>query len=144
MGKKGRFTAHPTRLSPALSSLILGRVLVRYIALATIVAVSLIGATVAAQAASVSGTLTVVVAPPALAMVINPSNVNEACEVPAGAVVSQLSATGGDGNPVTFSISGGDTTDFAINGANVVVGPNGIAKANCGASQSVTVTASQQ
>lgn len=95
-----------------------------------------------ALAASVSGTLTVVVAPQVLAMVINPSTVNEACEVAAGTVVSALSTVGGNGNPVTFALAG-DTTDFALSGSNVVVGPNGIAAANCNATQTMTVTASQ-
>jgi hypothetical protein len=114
----------------------------RNIAAITVVA-GLSLAPLAAVAGSVSGTLTVVVAPPALAMVINPSNVDEACAVPEGTVVSQLSTTGGDGNPVTFSLTGGDTTDFAISGSNVVVGPNGIATADCGQTEAVTVTASQ-
>ena len=95
-----------------------------------------------ASAASVSGTLTIVVAPQVLALVINPSTVNEACEVAAGTVVSALSTVGGDGNPVAFALAG-DTSDFALSGSNVVVGPNGIAAANCNATQTVTVTAKQ-
>ena len=114
----------------------------RSIAIAAVV--SLVLAPVAAAAGSVSGTLTVVLGPPALAMVINPSNVNEVCAVPQGTVVSQLSTVGGDGNPVAFSITGGDSTDFAISGSNVIIGPNGITAANCGQTEAVTVSASQQ
>jgi len=53
-----------------------------------------------------------------------------------------LSVTGGDGNPITWSISG-DTTDFALSGNNVVVGPNGVAAADCGKVNIVVVTAAQ-
>jgi hypothetical protein len=103
-----------------------------------------------ALAASVSGTLTIVVAPQVLAMMINPSTVNEACEVAAGTVVSALSTVGGDGNPVTFSLApapgapGGAAADFVVAGSNVVVGPNGIAAADCNATEAYTVGASQQ
>lgn len=98
-----------------------------------------------AQAATVSGTLTVVIAPPALAMIINPSNASEACEVPAGTVVSQLSISGGDGNPVTFALTpvNNGATDFVISGSDVVVGVNGIAAADCGETEAFTITASQ-
>lgn len=105
---------------------------------------SLVSAPLAARAALVSGTLTVVVAPPAMSLVINPSNVSEACEVPAGTVVSQLSTLGDDGDPVTFSSIGGDTTDFAISAAKIVTGPNRIATADCGATQTASVTTAQQ
>lgn len=99
-----------------------------------------------AQAGSVSGTLTIVIAPPALAMVINPSNANEACEAPAGTVVSQLSTSGGDGNPATFAVApvNPGATDFVISGSNVVVGANGIVAGDCGETQVFTITASQQ
>ncbi len=113
---------------------------------AFVVAAPLGFATVASgQAATVSGTLTIVIAPPALALVINPSNVGEACEVPAGTVVSQLSISGGDGNPVTFALTpvNKNATDFVISGSNVVVGANGIAAADCGETEAFAITASQ-
>ncbi len=111
----------------------------RYI-LAVVAAHGLIPFT--AQASSVSGTISITVAAPALALVISPSIAAVACEVTAGTTISALSTTGGDGNPVTFSLAG-DTTDFVLSGADVVVGPNGIAAANCNATQTVTVTARQ-
>ncbi|HEY3910391.1 MAG TPA: hypothetical protein VGM07_10910 [Stellaceae bacterium] len=79
-------------------------------------------------------------------MVINPSSANEACQAPAGTVVSQLSISGGDGNPVTFALAplNSSATDFAISGSNVVIGANGIASAHCGETEAFTITASQQ
>ena len=66
-----------------------------------------------------------------------------ACNAAAGSVVSAMSVTGGDGNPATFSATGGDTSDFAVNGVDVVVGTNGIAAANCGKTMTLTITANQ-
>jgi hypothetical protein len=43
---------------------------------------------------------------------------------------------------VTLSMTG-DTTDFVLSGSNVVVGPNGITLADCGMTETVTVTATQ-
>jgi hypothetical protein len=62
--------------------------------------------------------------------------------------VSALSVTGGDGNPVTYTASSGDTSDFAVAGATVVVGSAGIAPANCGTAtapkiEDVGITANQ-
>jgi hypothetical protein len=65
------------------------------------------------------------------------------CTTAPGSVVSALSATGGNGKPVGYSITGGNSTDFALNGTNVVVGPNGIATATCGSTAIVTITATQ-
>jgi hypothetical protein len=95
-----------------------------------------------AFAGSATATLSITVQAP-LAVVFTPSSPTEACSTAAGTVVSALSVTGGDGNTVTWSISG-DTTDFALSGANIVVGPNGITSADCGKIDTVTVTATQQ
>jgi hypothetical protein len=95
-----------------------------------------------AHAGSATATLSITVQAP-LAVVFTPSSPTEACSTAAGAVVSALSVTGGDGKAVTWSISG-DTTDFALSGSNLVVGPNGIASADCGKVNTVTVTATQQ
>jgi hypothetical protein len=98
-----------------------------------------------AQAGSVTGTLPITIqpAPLPLQIVFTPAKPLIACASAAGSVVSALSVTGGDGNPVTYTATAGDTGDFAISGANVVVGANGIAAANCGTTPTVTVTASQ-
>ncbi len=65
-----------------------------------------------------------------------------ACSAPAGTLVMAFQASGGDGNTITYSLTG-DTTDFAISGTNVVVGSSGIAPANCGMPNAVAVTATQ-
>jgi hypothetical protein len=92
------------------------------------------------------GTLTVVISPSALALLMNgqnPAFVNAACSAPASTVVASLSTTGGDGSAVMFGITGGDTTDFTISGSSVVVGQNGISSSDCGQSETLTVSASQ-
>ena len=53
------------------------------------------------------------------------------CDAAATTFVSSMSLTGGDGNPATYTAVGGDTTDFAVAGSNLVVGQSGIAAANC-------------
>jgi hypothetical protein len=65
-----------------------------------------------------------------------------ACTAPPGTLVMAFQTSGGDGNTVTYSLAG-DTTDFALSGTNVVVGSSGIAPANCGLPNAVTVTAAQ-
>jgi hypothetical protein len=94
-----------------------------------------------AFAGSATATLSITVQAP-LAIVFTPASPTEACGTAPGTVVSALSVTGGDGNPVTWSISG-DTTDFALSGNNIVVGPNGIAVGACGKVNTVAVTATQ-
>ena len=98
----------------------------------------------AAQAASVSGTLSITVSPPALALIINPSSATEACTAAAGSAVSQASVTGGDGNAVAFSMTG-DTTDFVISSTTgaVTVAPGGIVSADCNHAYSNVITATQ-
>lgn len=119
--------------------------------LAAAACVALVGS---AHAGSGVGTVTIKISPPPpppLVVVFTPANPSLTCNAPAGAVVSALSVTGGDGNPVTYTATGGDTTDFAVSGANVVVGPNGITStgSSCatiaagGTTDTVTVTASQ-
>ena len=95
-----------------------------------------------AFAGSATATLSITVQAP-LTVVLTPPSPTEACGAGPGSVVSALSVTGGDGNPVTWSIAG-DTTDFALTGSNIVVGPNGIALADCGKVDNVVVTATQQ
>ena len=83
--------------------------------------------------------------PPPLALVITPSVVTEACAVAGGTLVSQASTTGGDGNVITYSMTG-NTTDFVINSATgaVTIVPGGVAPADCGKpTYNNTVTATQ-
>jgi hypothetical protein len=95
-----------------------------------------------AQAGSVTATLPITIQAP-LALVFNPAAPLIPCNAAPGTVVSALSLTGGDGNPGTFTASGGDTSDFAASGTNAVVGPNGIAAAHCGQINNVTITGTQ-
>jgi hypothetical protein len=78
----------------------------------------------------------------------NPPEVTMPCTSPPDTFISALSAAGGNGNPVTYRTTAGDTSDFAMSGADLVVGPNGIDPAHCPpAGQTntldVTVTGSQ-
>jgi hypothetical protein len=75
----------------------------------------------------------------ALQLVLSPL---VACEAPPGTVVAQLIPENGDTQQVSLSLAG-DTADFALNGATVVVGPNGIAAANCGQQPTIIITAAQ-
>src|SRR5271163_2850975 len=101
---------------------------------------------VSAQAASVSGTLSITVSPPALALVLSPSSATEACNVAAGTVIPAISVTGGDGNAITLSMTG-DMTDFSLSSttppANVVVASGGITSADCAKSFTNIITATQ-
>jgi hypothetical protein len=94
-----------------------------------------------ALAGSVTSTLPITVQAP-LAIVFTPASPTIPCSAPAGTVVSALSLTGGDGNTPTWGIAG-DTTDFALSGANIVVGTNAIASADCGKTNNVSITATQ-
>lgn len=118
----------------------------RHLCLAAVLLCALAGVP-GARAASSSGALSIIVTVP-FAIGFSPSNPTEACEVPAGTVVSNLTLAGGDGQPAAWTLAG-DTEDFALGSAasglanTVVVGPNGIAAANCGKTDTVTVTATQ-
>lgn len=95
-----------------------------------------------ASAATISKSTTVTVQAAPLAMVFAPAAPTIACGTAPGTVVLAISTTGGDTNPITYSLSG-DTADFALSGTNVVVGPNGVAAANCGKGLVITITATQ-
>ena len=100
-----------------------------------------------AHAGSVTGSVTITIQQP-LKLVFTPAAPTVSCNAPAGTVLSALSTTGGDGNAVAYTATGGDTADFTVNGTNVVVGPNGIAAANCPpagqtTTENLTITATQ-
>lgn len=65
------------------------------------------------------------------------------CSWAPGTVVLQLSTLGGDGTAVTYSLDGTLTGDLVISGSNLIVGSNGIAIANCGKVENLTINASQ-
>ena len=106
----------------------------------------LLTASAHAQAANVAATLTITMQAGALAALLNPSSATEACNVPGGTVISTVSISGGDGNPITLSMTG-NTTDFALSAttppANVVVAPGGVILADCNKSYTNTITATQ-
>ncbi len=110
--------------------------------IAILVCAALIPMASPALAGSATATLSITVQAP-LAIVVTPPSATEACGTAPGTVVTALSITGGNGNPVTWSISG-DTTDFALSGSTVVVGPSGIALTDCGKVNHVVVMATQQ
>lgn len=99
-----------------------------------------------ANAATVTASkpLSILITPILVGPSFNPANPSIDCGQPAGTLVSVASVSGGDGQPVTWSLTGGDTADFAIDSSgNIKVGPNGINPNNCSTSQTVTVAASQ-
>jgi hypothetical protein len=101
---------------------------------------------VAAHAASVTGSFSVFVQQQALAMTMTPASATIACNAAAGTVAATLSTVGGDGNAVTYSLTGASNGDFVIGGAGnaqIIVGASGINTADCGKTQNITVTASQ-
>ncbi len=65
------------------------------------------------------------------------------CTWAPGAVVMTMGTTGGDGKAVTYTLGGTPTGDFAISGNSVVVGPSGIAAANCNTVETLTINATQ-
>jgi hypothetical protein len=105
-------------------------------------ALILCAASAHARAGTVTGTLSITIQKP-LQIVFTPAAPTIPCTSAPGTVVSALSVTGGTGNPATFTASSGDTSDFAVSGANVIVGPNGVNPANCGSVPTVAITASQ-
>lgn len=108
--------------------------------LASLALIAILGSQ--AQAGSTTATLPVTIQAP-LVIVFTPATPSIPCNAAPGTVVSAASVSGGDGNAMTYTASGGDTSDFAISGSNVVVGANGIAAAHCGQTMNVTVSASQ-
>jgi hypothetical protein len=67
-----------------------------------------------------------------------------ACDAPPGTVVARLLTSGGDGNPISYKISAGDSADFRLRGDSIVVGYNGISPAHCGSNRSLAITATQK
>jgi hypothetical protein len=90
----------------------------------------------------------------ALAVTVNPTSVTEPCNAAAGLTISNVAVSGGNGQPVTLSLTAGGT-DFALDSfsppAHVTIGASGITTSGfaCGslpgggANETVTVTATQ-
>lgn len=66
------------------------------------------------------------------------------CSWPIGQQVFAPSTSGGDGTPIIWALTQ-PGTDFAVNATTgaITIGPNGIAPANCGTTENVTLTATQ-
>jgi hypothetical protein len=100
-----------------------------------------------AHAGSVGTGITIQVNPQALVLAVTPNRPQIACEIPAGTTVAQAAAAGGNGNPITFTMTGpvAVATDFTVDPQSgaVKVGANGVTLANCGKSFGMTVTATQ-
>jgi hypothetical protein len=107
------------------------------------------GLTTYSQATTLTGQ-----APTPLTVSLTPSSATEVCNVPGNTAVSTVTTGGGDGNPITLSLTAG-ATDFALSSttlpANVTVASGGITTSGfaCaslptgGATETVTVQASQ-
>ena len=97
--------------------------------------------TAAGVAADVSVPLKLTVYP-ALVVTFSPATAKVPCDTPAGTVIATVTTQGGNGQPITPVLSG--TTNFALQGATLVVAQAGIAAADCGGkSEMVHVTAMQ-
>jgi hypothetical protein len=95
-----------------------------------------------AYAASTAGKFILVIRPPPLNLVVDPSTSYQACSTPAGTLLANLSVVNGNGNPVTYSLPAG-TADVAIRGATLVVAPGGFVLGDCGLKIPYTITATQ-
>ena len=100
-----------------------------------IIAASIAGS---ANAASYTAALSVSVTPHLI--VLTPPTPALLCAAAPGTVVATLSMS--DGSAATWSIAG-DTTDFILNGNNIVVAAGGISAGGCGRLDSLTITATQ-
>ncbi len=88
---------------------------------------------------TVSGVFSLGVSPaiaPPLTIAINPASATVACAVAPGTVVSSVTTSGGDGNQITFSTSGGDASLVlslvSPTATNIVIAANGVLPADCG------------
>ncbi|SRR6266700_3040885 len=98
-----------------------------------------------AQAGSISNTTPLSIRQSS--MIVTAIGVTAECSWPAGTVVATYSASKGNGNPITWALTG-DAVNFGLSTlsgptTNVIVGPNGIASAACGTTANITVTATQ-
>jgi hypothetical protein len=65
------------------------------------------------------------------------------CSWAPGTKVLTFGTAGGDGKAVTYAFGGSPTGDFAISGNTLVVGPTGIAAANCGTMETISIIGTQ-
>lgn len=76
-------------------------------------------------------------------LTLTTTGVTAYCPSASGTVVlSWIPTPGtGDGKAITYTYTG--SSDFVLSGSSLVIGPNGIAPANCGTVENVTITATQ-
>jgi len=82
--------------------------------------------------------------PNTFCIIVTPSVPQISCYSAPGTMVGTLSILNGDNNPVTYTIIGGDSSDFVISGGDtIVVGGDGIGLNRCSTVQNLQITASQ-
>jgi hypothetical protein len=69
---------------------------------------------------------------------------NVPCTAPPGTFVAWLHSGGGDGNAISFKVSGGSMQGLVISGSQLVVGPTGLPRIMCGSSHNISITATQK
>ncbi len=65
------------------------------------------------------------------------------CSWAAGTKVLTLGTSGGTGTAITYTVGGTPSGDFAISGNTVLIGTNGVAAANCGKIENISIIATQ-
>ena len=115
--------------------------MLKTLALAVLALSLLFPLTSQAQGTTVTGNLNIIVGSP-LAVVFTPITPSIACSAAPGTVVSAVTTTGGNSNPVTLAMTG-DTTDFTLTAGKIVVAAAGITTSGCGKTDTITITATQ-
>ena len=65
------------------------------------------------------------------------------CAWAPGMKVLTMGTVGGTGTAITYTFGGTPTGDLAISGNTLIVGPTGIAAANCGKIENISIIATQ-
>ena len=102
-----------------------------------------IGASQAGGGNSVAVISGLILPAPLVIVLTPPTPMPVACNAAPGTPIQQASTIRGDGNPITWSLSG--TADFVIDSVTgqIAVAPAGIAPADCGKPFSYSITANQ-
>jgi hypothetical protein len=115
----------------------------KFLALAVVLGFGcLLAGDIATAGGSVSTPFKVTIVRPPLDVTFSPASAKVPCDTKPGTVIATVKTTGGNGNPVKPILSG--STNFVLQGMNVIVAPAGIAAADCpGKSEMVHVAATQ-
>lgn len=76
-------------------------------------------------------------------LVVNIIGFTVDCSWAAGTTVATLSTSGGNGKPVVYTFGGTAPVDLVISGNFLKLGSTGIAPANCGTTEPITINATQ-